>query len=61
MPIVAVPFKACLANHPAFDGAQGIADTVGVEAFAIGCGSFGTVAQRQAMTSFRSAIAGHLW
>jgi hypothetical protein len=26
-----------------------------------GCGSFGTVAQRQAMTSFRSAIAGHLW
>jgi hypothetical protein len=27
----------------------------------VGCGSFGTVAQRQAMTSFRSAIAGHLW
>jgi hypothetical protein len=27
----------------------------------LGCGSFGTVAQRQAMTSFRSAIAGHLW
>ena len=26
-----------------------------------GCGSFGTVAQRQAMTSFRSAIAGDLW
>ena len=26
-----------------------------------GCGSFGTVAQRQAMASFCSAIAGHLW
>jgi hypothetical protein len=26
-----------------------------------GCGSFGTMAQRRAMTSFRSAIAGHLW
>jgi hypothetical protein len=26
----------------------------------LGCGSFGTVVQRQAMTLLRSAIAGHL-
>jgi hypothetical protein len=32
-----------------------------IDYYRLGCGSFGTVVQRQAMTLLRSAIAGHLW